>query len=455
MGHAPSPSQGSRRRGPACHAPPAVRVLYWPMNLLRGVFLFGFVLVALIIYGLGRLMIRLAVPAAARPARVARWNGQVMRRGMTMLGATFIKMGQVLSSRPDLLPPETIAELEVLQDRLPAFGYRRVARVIEEDLGRPIAELYTDFEREPLAAASVAQVHRARLPDGRQVAVKVLRPSVRRQVERDATILMFGARLIALSPTLRLSDPVGHLRQFVDAIIAQTDLTLEADHYERFGRNFAGSREVVFPAVHRALCSRRVLTMELMHGTRFDQREPGHDRALAATIRRAVLKMSFVDGFLHADLHPGNFLIQDGTRLVLFDAGMAKLLEGNILEQFLDFSRCLAFGTPDDFVTHIKKFHTYIGEIDWDGLRRDVGALLARFRSQSTAHLEYGALFADIFAIARRYRARPMPDLTLVMVGMMTVQGIGKVLDPESNVFEEMTGFLMPLLAARASAATP
>jgi ubiquinone biosynthesis protein len=426
----------------------------WPANVLRGVFLVLFLVVAATIYGLGRAGLWLTVRGrAARASRVARWQGKVLRRSATMLGATFIKLGQVMSSRPDLLAPEIIEELAVLQDRLPPFGFARVRAVVEEDLGAPLEELYAGFEPTAVAAASVAQVHRARLRDGREVAVKVLRPSVRRQVERDAAILMFGARVLALSPTLRLSDPVGHLRHFVEAIVAQTDLTGEAANYERFARNFDGHPDVAFPAIHRALCSPRVLTMQFMHGVRFDRRPAGHDEALAKTIRQAVLKMCFADGFLHADLHPGNFLIQDGSRLILFDAGMAKLLEGDVLEQFVDFSRCLAIGTPDDFVDHMRRFHTYLGEVDWDGLKADIGGLIGQFRAQSTANLEYGALFAEVFAIARRYRVRPMPDLTLVMVAMMTVQGIGKVLDPESNVFVELAGYLMPMLAQRAQAA--
>jgi ubiquinone biosynthesis protein len=430
-----------------------VRALRWPANLFRGLFLLGFLLVVLAVYALGQLALWLAIrDREVRARRTARWRGKVLRHALTLLGATFIKMGQVLSSRPDLLPPEIIAELEILQDRLPAFGFGRVRRVMTQELGQPPEAIFAELDPVPVAAASVAQVHRGRLPDGREVAVKVLRPNVRRQVERDAAILMLGARLLALSPTLRLSDPVGHLRHFVEAIIEQTDLTREAIHYERFAANFAGSTDVRFPGIHRDLCARRVLTMDFMRGTRYDGRDRAHDRALAATIRRTVLKMAFADGFVHADLHPGNFLIQDGTRLVLFDAGMAKLLGPDVLEQFVDFSRCLALGTTDDFVDHIRRYHTYVGEIDWDGVRRDIGALLGTMRAKSTGQLEYGVLFADIFAIARRYRVRPIPDLTLVMVALMTVQGIGKVLDPESNVFVELGGFLLPLLAARSAA---
>lgn len=427
-----------------------MRALRWPANLFRGLFLFLFVLCAAALYGLGLLALRAAVRQPdARARRVARWRGRILRRSMTMLGATFIKMGQVLSSRPDLLEPETIDELKVLQDRLPAFGYRRVRRVIERDLGRPVEELFDEIDHRPVAAASVAQVHRAVMTDGTEVAVKVLRPSVRRQVERDAGILLFGARLLALSPRLRLSDPVGHLRHFVEAIVAQTDLTYEARNYQRFAENFAGDDDVVFPRIYPALSSTRVLTMEFMRGTRFDERDQAHDRPLAQTIRRTMFKMCFEDGFVHADLHPGNFLVRGERQLILFDAGMAKLLGDEVLVQFVDFSRCLTMGTADDFVAHIRRFHTYLVDTDWDGLRRDLAPLIEHFRSQNAANLEYSDLFGKIFAMSRRYKARPIPDLTLVMVALVTVQGIGKVLDPDNNVFEEAARYLLPVLVRK------
>jgi ubiquinone biosynthesis protein len=427
-----------------------VRFLRWPANLFRALFLLLFLLVVSAIYGLGKLAIWLTVRDAARRAsRMATWRGRVLRRSMTMLGATFIKMGQVLSSRPDLLEPEVIDQLKVLQDRLPAFGFWRVRRAVRRDLGRPLEEVFSEFEPRPVAAASVAQVHRARLTDGTEVAVKVLRPSIRRQVERDSAVLLFGARVLALSPRLRLNDPVGHLRHFVDAIVAQTDLTFEADNYQRFAGNFEGAEDIVFPAVHRDLSAKSVLTMEFVRGTRFAERDRQHDRALARTIRQMMFRMCFDHGFVHADMHPGNFFVREDQKLVVFDAGMAKLLTADIHVQFVDFTRCLTFGTADDFVGHIRRFHTYLGEVDWDSLRRDIAVLLERFRAQTSGKLEYTALFADIFSIARTYRARPIPDLTLVMVALLTVQGIGKQLDPDSNVFEEAARFLMPLLARK------
>ena len=428
-----------------------MKILRWPANFFRGLFLFLFVLVVGLIYGLGRLGLWLTVrDRQHRERRVARWQGRTLRRSMTLLGATFIKMGQVLSSRPDLLKPEIIDELRVLQDRLPAFGFGRVRKIVEADLGKTIEEMFTEFDERPVAAASVAQVHRARLRDGTEVAVKVLRPNVRRAVERDSGILLVGAKLMTISPKARMSDPVGHLRHFVEAIIAQTDLRLEADHYERFAKNFAGDANIVFPGIHRAYCTQRVLTMEFMRGTRFDDRDRAHDKVLAAIVRNMMFKMCFDDGFVHADLHPGNFLVNAaGTGLIVFDAGMAKLLGDDVLLQFIDFSRCLTTGTADDFVAHVRRFHNYVGEIDWDAFRADIVPLLATFRDLNSAKLEYSQLFADIFKIARTHKARPVVDLTLVMVAMVTAQGIGQVLDPESNVFGEVAGYLMPLLAKK------
>jgi ubiquinone biosynthesis protein len=430
-----------------------VHPLRWPGNLLRGVFVFLYALVAGLVYGLGRLWLWAAVrDRTRRGSRVARWQGRVLRRSMTVLGATFIKMGQVMSSRPDLFAPELIDELRHLQDRLPAFGFGRARRIVEQDLSRPLAEVFRDFEHRPIAAASVAQVHRAHLADGTEVAVKVLRPSIRRQVERDAVILLAGARLLALHPRARLSDPVGHLRHFVAGIVDQTDLRLEAANYQRFADNFRDTTDVVFPAVHPELSTMRVLTMELMRGEKLDDLADHHHTSLAVTVRHMMMKMCFADGFVHADLHPGNFLIRDGKEVIVFDAGMAKQLDPGVLSQFIDFSKCLTMGTPDDFVAHCKRFHTYLGDVDWDGLRRDVGALSGKFRAQDVGELEYSDLLAQVFAVARRYRVRPVPDMTLIMVALVTAQGIGKYLDPDVNMFQEVAQYLVPILMSRGEA---
>jgi ubiquinone biosynthesis protein len=424
-------------------------VLRWPGNFLHFVWLFVVMVLCGLIYLFGRIGTLLFVWGKDRRARaVGTLRGWTLRQGMTATGATFVKMGQVMSTRPDLFSPEVIAQLRRLQDKLPPFSYRKVKKVIEADLG-PIADHFTELDEAPVAAASVAQVHRARLKDGREVAVKVLRPGVRRQVERDAAILLIGARLIALRPLWRLSDPVGHTKHFVEAIHDQTDLRIEAENYKRFRANFAGRADVGFPEIITDLCSSRVLTMEFVRGTKIDALPPGRYPKLTETVRMTMFKMCFEDGFLHADMHPGNMVVQDGGRLVLFDAGLAKLLVEDVLIQFIDMSKCLVMGTPDDLVNHLRRFHTYLGPVDWESLRAEVDEFAKRFRATDTGSLEYGELFAGMFAIARKYKVRPVTDMMLVFVALITAQGIGKMLEPEHNVFAAVAMHLIPILQKR------
>jgi len=281
------------------------------------------------------------------------------------------------------------------------------------------------------------------------VAVKVLRPDVHEKVERDAVILVALAKVVAWHPTWRLSDPVGHLRHFVSGILDQTNLRLELANYDLFRRHFAGTPGVRFPAVYPALSSERVMTMEFMRGKKVDALPAGDHAALAARLQHVVLKMCFEDGLFHADLHPGNVLITDAGDICIFDVGLVKQLSDEVLLQFMDFTKCIAMGTPADFVGHIRKFHTYVGDVDWPALERDVTAFLGRFRAQNIGELEMGELMNETFALGRRYRVHPLPDLALVFVGLVTAEGIGKQLHPGNNLFQDTATYLMPLLAKR------
>jgi len=197
--------------------------------------------------------------------RIARLRGRVLRWAMETLGATFIKLGQVMSTRPDLFPREMIEELKKLQDKLPAFPNARA--VVEKELGRPIEEMFATFDDVPIAAASVAQMHHATLLDGTEVAVKVLRPDVRARAEGDGQILLFDAGLLMkLDERAAHAELVGHLEHFIHGILEQTDLRIEAANYEKFRKNFRRVKKVRFPKVYPELSAERVMTMEFLRG---------------------------------------------------------------------------------------------------------------------------------------------------------------------------------------------
>jgi ubiquinone biosynthesis protein len=292
------------------------------------------------------------------------------------------------------------------------------------------------------------------LRDGnREVAVKVLRPGVRRQVERDKAIMLFCARLLNVREKWRLNDPVGHTKHFVEAIYDQTDLRLEAENYTRFRDNFKGRAGVSFPEILHEYSGEKILTMEFVRGHKVDALPAAttveQKAKLAEVVRMTMFKMCFEDGFVHADMHPGNMVVQDDGKLIVFDAGMAKLLHEDVLIQFIDMTKCLSMGTPDDLVAHLKRFHKYVGEIDWEQLRVEVDAFARKFRAKDVAKLEYGELISEMFAIGRKYKVRPVTDMMLVFVALITAQGIGKMLEPEHNVFNTVAQFLLPILMKR------
>jgi len=411
----------------------------WLASMVRAIEITLVALVSVLAYSAGTLR-RLSIRDRERRAEHrARARGRLLRWSFARLGATFVKVGQIMSSRPDLFSAGVIAELRWLQDRVPPFPFATVRAVIERELGAPVEHWFRELDSVAVAAGSVAQVHRAVLWNGDEVAIKVLRPEVLTRVRRDGQILLWLAHVSHLvSARARAVNAVGQTRDLVAGILAQTDLRRERNHYERFRRNFANTPGLAFPRVYPKFSTRWILTMEFIHGTRLDEAHADHLRDAARVIRSMFFTMCFDHGFMHADLHPGNVLITNEGGVVILDVGLVKKIPTTVLEQVVDFTRCLVAGSARDLVVHLKKFHRYLEDTNWDAVETDAADFIAKIRSKAISEIELSAVVGDLFALAHKHKIRPIPEMTLVLLGMVTSEGMAKRLDPAVDTLSEL-----------------
>ncbi len=377
----------------------------------------------------------------------ARALGRALVRLCTTLGATFIKVGQIASTRADLLPRPLVEELSLLRDRVPPFPFAAVRTTVEAALGRPLEVVYAAFETEPVAAASVAQVHRAVLRDGgAAVAVKVRRPDILDKVALDRSILLFvGRSLERLVPSFRLMSLEGALRAFCGAVEEQIHLANEAEHNRRFSRNFADDPDIQFPRLVPEACADAVLTMEFIEGVREEELEVrGVDvhRVVDAGMR-CVCRMVFLHGFVHADLHPGNVRFLAPGRIVLLDLGLVGRLED---ADRLNFAALLYALSTGDGVTVARIFfdsapHTDVP--DYAAYEREIVAFVDNVCARGLANLQVTLEIGRIFDILRRHRIQSRSHMTMVNLALMTAEGMGKRLAPELS----LTDAALPYLA--------
>jgi ubiquinone biosynthesis protein len=382
--------------------------------------------------------------------------GVSLRRALEHLGATFIKLGQVASTRPDLVPPEIIGQLVKLQEEVRPFPFEQVREIIEEDFGSPLERLFSEFESAPLAAASVAQVHRARLAQGERVAVKVRRPSIAAWAALDQSIALGFAHLLQALPTLRLLAPVNAVRQFCAAINRQLDFGIEAANNERFRENFQNEPAVVFPALVRRLCSMRVLTMELLEGVRETELDgAGIDpRAVAALGIRAFCKMAFIDGFVHADLHPGNIRFLPGNRIALFDLGLTAELTPEDRLLFAQTMYYMANGMGVELARHMYNICRRLGPIDYPAYESEMILYLQRFIDRPLGEIEMARAIGSFFDIFRRYGMRMDGRYTVLNISFVVVEGLGKKLDPALDITAQARPFLEAAVVGALNAST-
>lgn len=392
----------------------------------------------------------LLVTFRGRAAR-QHWFAARLAHLLVSLGATFVKVGQIMSTRPDLFPPHIIAALTRLQDNVGAFPFAEVERTIRTDLGRPISELFATFDREPVASASVAQVHRATLPDGTELAIKVRRPGLDDLAAFDLSFMRFAARLIAIIPSLRLLAPVESVDEFGRAIRAQLDLRIEAAANRRFTENFAGDPIVGFPALHPALCSRHVLAMAFIHGVKVLD-APAALGVNATRLARAgfstLLKMLFADGFVHADLHPGNIFVDREGRVIILDLGLTAELDESARRAFALFFASWAGRDAKTMAKLMSELSPSSRVADYAAYEREVEAFVARYHGKALGEVQVSTVAFDMFNILRRHRVRVNPIYTMCNVAIAVTEGIGKQLDPTLDLVQEALPIFAGLRAA-------
>jgi ubiquinone biosynthesis protein len=388
-------------------------------------------------YGPARLLAALTGPFLHRELRDLPFPVQLRRR-LEILGPTYIKLGQVLSLREDLLPPAITEELKNLLDRLPAVPIDRVKEIVEADLGRPVVAVYSWIDPNPLGSASIGQVHRARTIEGEDVVLKIVKPGNREILRRDTLLLNLVGRFLQLF--LARVQPRRVLREFTDYTQRELDLRREADNAETFAANFRDVPDVVFPRILRACSGRDVLTMEYLSGIKPSAAEA---RSLSEEDRdklidlgaAAIIRMLYRDGFFHADLHPGNLLILPGARLGFIDLGMVGRFTEELKRTLMYYYFCLVTGDSENAARYLSMVAQPGPRGDVTGFRREVEEICRRWAKTSNFR-EYplARLILQSVAQGARFDMYFPVETVLMVKALVTFEGVGQLLKPAFDV---------------------
>lgn len=372
---------------------------------------------------------------------------QHIRLALEELGATFIKLGQLLSTRPDLLPPEYLLEFARLQDAAPPFDSDLAIQIIESEFGQPVEQLFAQFNRQPLAAASIGQVHAAQLADGTEIIVKVRRPNVVEQIEEDLEILQNAAAAINRRwEFAKRYDLLGLVQEFALALRAELDYIREGQSADRFAANFAADKSVHIPRVFWETTTTRVLTQERIRGVKVSEISDfdlfgTSRRKLAEQGTQAILKMVFEDGFFHADLHPGNFFIEPDGRFGLVDFGMVGVVDESTQDYLASLILALSQQDFGRLTEAVLELEVVKHRVDRNELRRDLEYLVKPYFGLPLGEVKLAALFNEAFAVIRRHRLHIPPHLALLVKTIIITEGIGTRLDPDFHLTEVITPY--------------
>jgi len=384
---------------------------------------------------------------------LSRWER--IRMVLEELGPTFIKFGQIMSNRPDILPEPLLFELEKLQDSVPPMPNEEAEKMIEQELGKPISELFKKFDINPIASASIAQVYRAELFSGEKVAVKVQRTGIQKIIETDLEIMFHLSLLMEKYITeMEILNPVETVKEFERSIRKEIDFNIEASHIERFGRNFQTDLSIYVPEVYKDYSTKKILTMEFIEGIKVSNlkalREAGNDPLLIADQGcDLILKQIFEHGFFHADPHPGNILILKDNITCFLDFGMM----GTLLPKYQDYLGNIIVGVVNKdskkiTETLLRLTGTYNIE-NRDQLEQRVSELVNQYAYISLKEIKIGEYLNKLFRMLIDFKLRLPSDFYLLSKALITIEGVGTKLNPDFDMVKHIEPFAKNLLKKR------
>ena len=379
-----------------------------------------------------------------------------IRMAMEELGPTFIKLGQIMSTRPDVVGAELADELQKLQTRVPADDLESVTNTIEAELGQPIDEVFAEFSDEPIASASIGQVHRARLFSGELVAVKVQHHGIQQVVDVDLDILSGLAQLASNLPEISHYRPQATVAEFQRALRRELDFTRERRHMEQFGTAFAENDRVKIPVAYADHCTEHVLVMEWLEGIPLSEPQRIRETAIDLTAvtrcgAEIYLEMIFHLGLYHADPHPGNLLVMPDGAIGLLDFGMVARVEESLREDFEDMLLAIVSQDATRLVAIVTRVGAIPTSLDETTLRLDLADYVAHYAYQSVEHFDLAAALTEMFDIMRRYEIVLPSAMALLLKVLVMLEGTAQKLQPEFSLMEVLEPFQKKIVAQRLS----
>ena len=379
-----------------------------------------------------------------------------IRLALEALGPTFIKLGQIMSTRPDVVGVELAGELEKLQANVAADPFDKVSATIAEDFGQPLQDLFAEFSEEPVASASIGQVHRARLSSGEEVAVKVQHQDIQEIVDVDLDIFMGLAQLAERIPELESYRPTTMAAEFQRTLRRELDFTRERRHIEQFGKAFSEQPEIAIPDVYPEFCSDRVLVMQWMDGVSLASTEAvkalnidlGHVTRIGAEM---YLEMIFQHGLYHADPHPGNLLLMPDGSLGLIDFGMVIRIDSGLREDFEDLLLSIVEQDAERLVAVVTRVAAVPSDLDESGLSLDLSDFVSHYAHQSVDHFELTDALLEMFDLMRRYEIVLPSQIALILKLLVMLEGTSKRLQPDFSLMEVLEPYKQTIIANRMS----